>query len=207
MRKLSNAQSDQFKVFVPTNTVQEDKKQRKGVVVFFTGLSGSGKTTLANKLVERWVARTGLYATKLDGDDARRLLSSDLGFSKEHRNLNIQRMGFVATEIASHGGFCVISAIAPYNSSREELILRVKLSGSVAVLVHVSTPLDICESRDHKELYSKARRGEIKNFTGIDDPYEVPETCDLELDMTEMGVELACEIIEEFCKSRLQSVL
>ena len=148
-------------------------RSRKGFTVFFTGLSGSGKSTIANVLRTKLLEAGGRSVTLLDGDIVRRNLSSELGFSKEHRDLNILRIGFVASEITKGGGIALCAPIAPYAHVRKQNRELVSTYGGY-VLVHVSTPLEVCESRDRKGLYAKAKAGIIKEFTGVSDPYEVP---------------------------------
>lgn len=158
-------------------------KANQGFTVFFTGLPSSGKSTLANVLVTRLMELSSRPVTLLDGDLVRKNLSSELGFSKEHRDLNIKRIGYVAGEITKHRGIAVCAPIAPYASVRREVREMISAYGGY-VEVHVSTPVDICEQRDRKGLYAKARAGEIVGFTGVDDPYEVPEHAELEIDTT-----------------------
>lgn len=156
-------------------------KQQRGLVVLFTGLSGSGKSTLARGLVT-YLEETGERTVSLlDGDVVRSLLSQGLGYSREDRDLNVRRIGFVAAEVARHGGVAVCAPIAPYESSRAAVRSMAEEVGDF-VLVHVSTPLEECERRDLKGLYSRARAGEITSFTGISDPYEEPADADLTLD-------------------------
>src|SRR3712207_6656544 len=154
--------------------------RRAGVTVFLTGLSGAGKSTIADALVASLEA-DGRPVTVLDGDVVRTHLSSELSFSREHRDLNIRRIGFVAGEVAKHGGTVVVAAIAPYEAAREEARALVEQHGRF-VLVHLATPLEVCESRDVKGLYARARAGEIPGFTGIDDPYEPPLRAELVID-------------------------
>jgi sulfate adenylyltransferase len=151
-----------------------------GVTVFLTGLSGAGKSTIADALVGQLEA-DGRPVTVLDGDVVRTHLSSELDFSREHRDLNIRRIGFVAGEVVKHGGTVVVAAIAPYEEAREQARALVEEHGRF-LLVHLSTPLEVCEGRDVKGLYARARAGEIPGFTGIDDPYEVPRHPDLVID-------------------------
>ena len=145
---------------------------RPGVTVFLTGLSGAGKSTIADALVAE-LEGEGRPVTVLDGDVVRTHLSSELDFSKEHRDLNIRRIGWVAGEVVRHGGTVVVAAIAPYEEAREQARKLVEEHGRF-VLVHLSTPLEVCEQRDVKGLYAKARAGEIPVFTGVSDPYEPP---------------------------------
>jgi len=153
----------------------------QGFTVFFTGLSGSGKSTIANALRVKLLEIGGRGVTLLDGDLVRTNLSSELGFSKEHRDLNIRRIGFVAAEITRAGGVAICAPIAPYSVVRREVREMVEPCGGF-VLVHVSTPLEVCESRDRKGMYAKARAGIIKEFTGISDPYENPADADVVID-------------------------
>ncbi|GAA2171323.1 adenylyl-sulfate kinase [Actinomadura napierensis] len=160
-------------------------KHSRGITVFFTGLSGSGKSTVARGLADALVERGGRTVTLLDGDVVRRMLSAGLTFSKADRDLNIRRIGFVAAEITRHGGVAICAPIAPYAATRAEVRRMVAAAGDF-VLVHVSTPLEECERRDRKGLYAKARAGQIPEFTGISDPYEVPDDADLALDTSAM---------------------
>ncbi|NDJ77538.1 MAG: bifunctional sulfate adenylyltransferase/adenylylsulfate kinase [Chloroflexi bacterium] len=154
-------------------------RHRQGLVVWFTGLSGSGKSTTAEVLTTLLLEH-GRQVTVLDGDVVRTHLSKGLGFSKEDRDTNIRRIGFVASEIARHGGTVICAAISPYRAIRDEVRSMVSNDGFVEVFV--DTPLEVCEARDVKGLYAKARRGEITGFTGIDDPYEPPLKSELTLD-------------------------
>ncbi|MBN1091683.1 adenylyl-sulfate kinase [Blastococcus sp. TML/M2B] len=153
---------------------------RPGVTVFLTGLSGAGKSTIADALVAD-LERDGRPVTVLDGDVVRTHLSSELGFAREHRDLNIRRIGWVAGEVVKHGGTVVVAAIAPYEEAREQARALVEEHGRF-VLVHLSTPLEVCEQRDVKGLYAKARAGEIPEFTGVSDPYEPPVAPELVID-------------------------
>ncbi|WP_214110730.1 adenylyl-sulfate kinase [Acrocarpospora catenulata] len=164
---------------------------RRGLVVFFTGLSGSGKSTVARGLRDALLERGGRTVTYLDGDVVRRLLSKGLTFSREDRDLNIRRIGYVAAEVARHGGLAICAPIAPYADTRFEVREMVESVGADFLLVHVSTPLEECERRDRKGLYAKARAGLIPEFTGISAPYEEPDDADLELDTTGMSVDRA----------------
>lgn len=153
---------------------------RPGVTVFLTGLSGAGKSTIADALVAD-LESDGRPVTVLDGDVVRTHLSSELSFTKEHRDLNIRRIGWVAGEVVKHGGTVVVAAIAPYEEAREQARKLVEEHGRF-VLVHLSTPLAVCEERDVKGLYAKARSGEIPVFTGVSDPYEPPVAPELVID-------------------------
>jgi sulfate adenylyltransferase len=149
-------------------------RDKQGAVLFFTGLSGSGKSTLARALVDHILEEGERTITSLDGDVVRHHLSKGLGFSREDRETNIRRIGFVAAEIARHGGLAICSPIAPFESTRQAVRAMAERAGGGFVLIHVSTPLEECERRDRKGLYAKARRGEIADFTGISSPYEEP---------------------------------
>ncbi len=159
-------------------------RHKQGFTVFFTGFSGAGKSTIANALMVKLMELGGRSVTLLDGDIVRKHLSSELGFSREHRNLNILRIGFVASEITKNGGIAICAPIAPYASTRREVREMIS-SGGGFIEVHVATTLAICEQRDRKGLYAKARAGLIKEFTGISDPYEEPEDPEMVIDTTE----------------------
>ncbi|NLX05963.1 MAG: bifunctional sulfate adenylyltransferase/adenylylsulfate kinase [Phycisphaerae bacterium] len=163
-------------------------RSRQGFTVFFTGLPSSGKSTIANVLMVKLLEMGGRPVTLLDGDLVRKHLSSELGFSKEHRDINIRRIGFVASEITKNGGIALCAPIAPYDNIRKEVRGMIGDGGGF-VLVHVATPVEVCEQRDRKGLYAKARAGIIKEFTGISDPYETPADAELSLDTTEMTPE------------------
>ena len=158
-------------------------RSKQGFTVFFTGLSGSGKSTIANALLVKLLELGGRPVTLLDGDVVRKNLSSELGFSKEHRDLNILRIGYVASEITKNGGIAICAPIAPYDHTRKANRDLIEGLGGF-VLVHIATPIEVCETRDRKGLYAKARAGLIKGFTGIDDPYEEPADADLVIDTT-----------------------
>jgi sulfate adenylyltransferase len=160
-------------------------RYRQGFTVFFTGLSGSGKSTVANALMVKLMEMGGRPVSLLDGDVVRKHLSSELGFSKEHRDLNIQRIGYVASEITKNGGIAICAPIAPYAQTRRLVREMVEPLGGF-VEIHVSTPLEVCEARDRKGLYAKARAGIIKGFTGIDDPYEVPQSPEMAIDTSDV---------------------
>jgi sulfate adenylyltransferase len=169
-------------------------RSKQGFTVFFTGLSGSGKSTIANAVMVKLLEMGGRPVTLLDGDIVRTNLSSELGFSKEHRNLNVRRIGFVASEITKNGGIALCAPIAPYESVRNENRELIAPRGGY-ILVHVSTPLEVCERRDRKGLYAKARSGLISEFTGISDPYEVPADADLSIDTTDISPEEAANMV------------
>jgi len=167
-------------------------RARQGFTVFFTGLSGSGKSTIANALKVRLLEMGGRSVTLLDGDLVRKHLSSELGFSREHRDLNIRRIGYVASEITKNGGVAICAPIAPYDATRKDVRSMISRVGGF-VLVHVATPLDVCEERDRKGLYAKAREGVIKEFTGISDPYEEPGDAEMVIDTSEVSPEEAAQ--------------
>ena len=169
-------------------------RHRQGFTVLFTGLSGAGKSTLANALVAMLRESGERRVTLLDGDIVRKHLSSELGFSRAHREINLRRIGFVAAEIAKNGGIAVCAPIAPYAASRGELRETVEGVGGF-VEVYVSTPLETCEARDRKGLYAKARAGLIEGFTGIDGAYEAPASPDMEIDTTDIRPDLAVQRI------------
>ena len=169
-------------------------RARQGFTVFFTGLSGSGKSTIANVLLVKLLEMGGRPVTLLDGDVVRKLLSSDLGFSREHRNLNIRRIGFVAAEITRNGGIAICAPIAPYDGVRREVRAAIEPLGGF-LLVHVATPLAVCEQRDRKGLYARARAGTLQQFTGISDPYEPPADADLVIDTADVSQEAAAQQI------------
>jgi len=167
-------------------------RAQQGFTVFFTGLSGSGKSTIANALRVKLMEMGGRPVTLLDGDVVRKNLSSELGFSKEHRDLNIQRIGFVASEITKNGGIAICAPIAPYAATRRQVRELIEAYGAF-VEVHVATSLEECERRDRKGLYKLAREGRIKEFTGISDPYDIPEAPELRLDTEGMDVDYCAQ--------------
>jgi sulfate adenylyltransferase len=166
--------------------------RRRGAVVFFTGLSGSGKSTVARALAAE-LEDDGLGTTLLDGDEVRHHLSKGLGFDRESRETNVERIGYVAALVAKHGGIAVAAPIAPFAAGRAKVRALAEEAGAHFVLVHVSTPLAVCEARDRKGFYAKARAGEIADFTGISSPYEEPEDAELVIDTTDAPVPDAVE--------------
>jgi sulfate adenylyltransferase len=169
-------------------------RSRLGFTLFFTGLSGSGKSTLAKIIYAKLIEEGSRPVTLLDGDIVRQHLSSELGFSKTHRDLNIRRIGFVASEITKNGGVAICAPIAPYRETRRAVRRMIEEHGAF-IEVHVATPLEVCEARDRKGLYAKARQGLIKEFTGISDPYEVPERAEIDIDTSNLSpMEAAQEI-------------
>jgi sulfate adenylyltransferase len=169
-------------------------RSKQGVTLFFTGFSGSGKSTLANGVLVRLLELGGRKVTLLDGDVVRKILSSELTFSKEHRDLNIIRIGYVASEITKNGGIAVCAPIAPYTYTRRRVRTMVEEHGTF-VEIHVATSIDVCESRDRKGLYALARSGKLKGFTGIDDPYEVPEHPELRIDTSEYSIAEGVDLV------------
>jgi sulfate adenylyltransferase len=172
-------------------------RAEQGFTVFFTGLSGAGKSTIANALFVKFLELGGRPVTLLDGDIVRKHLSSELGFSKAHRDLNILRIGYVASEITKNGGVAVCAPIAPYDAIRKEVRSMIAPHGGF-VLVHLSTPLEVCEQRDRKGMYAKARAGIIKEFTGISDPYEAPADAEVVVDTTDLTPEQAADAVFEY---------
>ena len=169
-------------------------RHEQGFTVFFTGLSGSGKSTIANALMTKLMELGGRPVSLLDGDIVRKNLSSELGFSKEHRNLNITRIGFVASEITKNRGIAICAPIAPYASTRRIVRDLIRPVGGF-IEVHVATSLEVCEQRDRKGLYAMARAGTIKEFTGISDPYEIPENAEMVIDTVDISPDLAAHRI------------
>lgn len=167
-------------------------RDRQGFTVFFTGLSGSGKSTIANALMVKLMELGGRPVTLLDGDVVRKHLSSELGFSKEHRDINIKRIGYVASEITKNGGIALCAPIAPYAATRRAVRQMIEQYGAF-LEVHVATSLEECERRDRKGLYKLAREGKIKEFTGISDPYEVPENPELRVQTEGVDVDYAAQ--------------
>jgi len=169
-------------------------RHQQGFCVFFTGLSGAGKSTLAKALQIKLLEITGRQVTLLDGDIVRKHLSSELGFSREHREINVRRIGFVASEIVKHRGIAISAPIAPYRESRRAVRELIRQYGGFFE-VYVSTPIEVCEARDRKGLYAKARAGLIQAFTGVSDPYEVPAHPELSLDTSQLTVDEAVQRI------------
>ena len=163
---------------------------RRGFTLFMTGLSGAGKSTISERLAQAIQNDYQRPTTILDGDIVREMLSSGLTFSRADRELNIRRIGYVAGEVTKHGGICICAAIAPFRTARAEVRARITPLGGFYE-VYVATPLAVCETRDPKGLYKKARRGEIKGFTGIDDPFEVPESPSIAIDTSKTAIDEA----------------
>jgi sulfate adenylyltransferase len=170
-----------------------------GLTVFFTGLSGAGKSTISSNLLPRLQNDSLRPVTLLDGDVVRKILSSELGYSREHRDLNILRIGYVASEITKHGGIAICSVIAPYEATRRKVREMVSQYGRF-IEVYVATPMCICEKRDPKGLYAKARDGLLPGFTGISDPYEIPSAPELLIDTQDLSVSQCSDIILGYLK-------
>ena len=175
-------------------------KNKQGITVFFTGLSGSGKSTLANALAVKLTELQDKTITLLDGDDIRTYLSSELTFSKEHRAMNVRRVGYVAHEISKHRGLALCALIAPYQADRNHVRNLIK-NNAAFIEIYVSTPLSVCEERDIKGLYKLAREGKIPNFTGISDPYEAPINPTLTIDTTHMSIDEGVSLILNYLKN------
>ena len=176
------------------------KLHNQGLTVFFTGLSGAGKSTLANALVYKLMEMEDRPITLLDGDIVRQHLSSELGFSKEDRDIHVKRIGYVASEITKHGGVAICAPIAPYSNTRRTVRNMIDDVGSF-VEIHVSTPLSVCEERDVKGLYKRARAGKILDFTGVSDPYEEPQNPEITIDTSDISVEESSAIIIDKLRS------
>jgi sulfate adenylyltransferase len=159
--------------------------RRQGLTLFLTGLSGAGKSTIAQILYAKFLELGDRPVTLLDGDIVRHNLSSELSFSKEHRDINVRRIGFVASEITKNRGVAICAPIAPYAQTRRQIRGIIEPHGGF-VEIHVATPIEVCEQRDRKGMYAKARAGLIKGFTGVDDPYEMPENCEVSIDTTNL---------------------
>lgn len=169
-------------------------RHAQGFCVFLTGLSGAGKSTIAKALMARLLEIGGRQITLLDGDIVRKNLSSELGFSRAHRDLNVRRIGYVASEIVKHRGVAICAPIAPYQATRQDVRRIIEQYGGFFE-VHVATPIAVCESRDRKGLYAKARAGLLKEFTGVSDPYEAPPTPELAIDTSDIGIDEAVQRI------------
>jgi sulfate adenylyltransferase len=173
-------------------------RRHRGLVVFFTGYSGSGKSTIARGLTDSLREDGQRTITLLDGDVVRRELSAGLGFSKADRDRNVRRIGWVAAEVGRHRGMAVACPIAPYENARAAARAMAAEAGAGFVLVHVNTPLEVCEQRDRKGLYARARAGQLRGMTGIDDPYEEPAKAELTIDTTHMSVGEAVELVQAY---------
>ena len=199
LRRRLNEGSEIPTWFTYPEVVQELRRSfpprhKQGVTIFFTGLSGSGKSTIANVLMTKFLETGGRPVTLLDGDLVRKHLSSELGFSKEHRDINIRRIGYVASEITKNGGIAICAPIAPYDATRKHVRGLIDPVGGF-ILVHVATPIETCEERDRKGLYAKARAGILKEFTGISDPYEVPTDAEVTINTADLSPEESAQEI------------
>jgi sulfate adenylyltransferase len=174
---------------------------KQGFTIFCTGLSGAGKSTIAKVLFSKMLEIGDRPVTLLDGDIVRHNLSSELTFSKEHRDINVRRIGFVASEITKNRGIAICAPIAPYERTRSEIRQAIEAHGGF-IEVHVATPLEECEKRDRKGMYAKARAGLIKGYTGIDDPYEEPKSPELRIDTTQITPDEAAQEILLFLGQR-----
>lgn len=174
---------------------------KQGFTLFLTGLSGAGKSTIAKVLYSRFLELGDRPVTLLDGDIVRHNLSSELNFSKEHRDINVRRIGFVASEITKNRGIAICAPIAPYAFTRNEIRSVIETYGGF-IEVHVSTPIEECEKRDRKGMYAKARAGLIKGFTGVDDPYEVPDSPEVSINTTDLSPDEAAQEILLFLGQR-----
>jgi sulfate adenylyltransferase len=172
-----------------------------GITLFFTGLSGAGKSTLASIIQTELIEDGQRLVTLLDGDVVRQNLSSELGYSRADRDLNIRRIGFAANEISENGEVAVCAFIAPYRAIRREIRALIEQHG-VFIEIYLSTPLAVCEERDSKGLYAKARAGEILQFTGVSDPYESPERAELVIDTSKTTPTEACQQILDYLRGR-----
>ena len=166
-------------------------------MIFFTGLSAAGKSTIAKAVVAKLSKGVGQQVTLLDGDAVRQQLSPELGFSKEDRDRNVRRVGLIASEIVKDGGIAVCALIAPYDHARREIRALIENDGGRFFLVYVATPLAICEKRDPKGLYARARAGDLLRFTGISDPYEAPLDAELIIGATDIAPEEAARRVTD----------
>jgi sulfate adenylyltransferase len=187
----------------PVSSTEEIERARntawgKGAVVLFTGLSGSGKSTIAAALAELLRDEGARGVALLDGDAMRRSISAGLGFDRASRNTNVQRLGAAAAELARAGGIAIAAPIAPFAEGRA--LARKAAVGLPFLLVHISTPLEVCEQRDRKGLYAKARAGTISDFTGISSPYEAPDDADLVIDASAVSAYEAATLVKELLK-------
>ncbi|MBI2509677.1 MAG: adenylyl-sulfate kinase [Betaproteobacteria bacterium] len=176
---------------------QTAKSRPRGIALLITGLPAAGKTTLGTALASHIENHFGRKVTLLDGDEVRKLLSSELGYSREHRRLNVLRHGYIAAEVCKHGGVAISALIAPYEADRREMRAQIARHGDF-VGIYLSTPLAVCERRDPKGLYARARAGRLRHMTGVDDPYEPPLNPDLKLNGAELSVARLVETVSMF---------
>ncbi len=201
--RLAAGQTSEIAHWFSYSTVLEEwrKTLRQGITLFFTGLSGAGKSTLAQVVCARLKESEARPVTLLDGDVVRKHLSSELGFSREHRDTNVLRQGYVASLITGHGGIAICAPIAPYAHTRTQVRAMVEAHGDF-IEIHVATPLEVCETRDRKGLYARARAGLIRNFTGVSDPYESPSNPEIVIDTTLQSANEAADKILAYLMSR-----
>jgi sulfate adenylyltransferase len=173
----------------------------RGACIWFTGLSGSGKSTTAEALVPQLKAR-GREVTVLDGDVVRTHLSAGLGFSRADRDTNVRRVGYVASEVVRHGGLAVAALVSPFRDTRSEVRAMVAAAGGAYIEVFVDTPLPVVEARDVKGWYARARAGEVTEFTGVDDPYEPPESPEVTLHTTDTTPEANARLVVDYLEER-----
>ena len=209
LERLRGLDDHQVDIVYPLESTRElgrpaDRVRGRGMgaVILLTGLSGSGKSTVAQALTDRLETETAQAVTLLDGDQVRQMLSSELGFDRRSRELNLQRIGYVAGLVSRSGGIAIAAPIAPFESSRQEMRRLAEENGAF-LLVHVSTPLEVCESRDRKGLYAAARAGRIEEFTGISSPYEAPEDADVVIDTSVLTVDESVDAIVAALAGRL----
>jgi adenylylsulfate kinase len=176
-------------------------RSRPGATLWLTGLPSAGKTTLARALIEV-LAQRGIDTELLDGDEVRTHLSAGLGFSKDDRDIQVTRIGFVAELLARHGVLVLVPVIAPYADARDKVRAHHAERGTELVQVHLSTPVEVCAERDVKGLYAKAFRGEISSMTGVDDPYEIPENPDLRIDTSAVDQQSSVALLLDLLTSR-----
>jgi len=186
-----------FKEVVSILREQHPPRHKQGITLLFTGLSGSGKSTVANALREKLMEIQGRRVAMLDGDYVRKLISSELGFSAEHRNLNIRRIGFISSLISDAGGIVLAAPIAPYKESRD-FCRQVCSEVGGYVEIYIATDLETCKQRDRKGLYAAFEQGKITKMTGMDDPYEVPDKPEISIDSSKLSVEEAVTQIVEY---------
>ncbi|MEE9303743.1 MAG: adenylyl-sulfate kinase [Thiotrichaceae bacterium] len=181
--------------------MKNKKPERSGAVLFFTGLSGSGKSTIASMVYTELLKLKTHPVILLDGDDVRQKRSMKLGFSRKDREKNILNISLQANEVVTNKGIAICALIAPYSNARKEARKLIEKNG-VFIEIHISTPLAVCEARDSKGMYAKARRGEIANFTGISDPYEAPSNPDIRIDTSEMTLDMGMQKVLSYLQAK-----